>query len=127
MCCLCSPLTVWPTVVGNFSVWMMTRGARRGGGSRSSDLLASLLGLVLCRGRCSRGSNQILAACMGRESVPPKYDPMVTELSGDLRRGEVVELLQNLRFARAGEMHHLLVDKDVRDLIISALGRSSRN
>ena len=66
---------------------------------------------------------------MGSRSdvVPRRYDPLVTELGGDLRRGEIVELLRDIRFVRAGEMHALAIDKDVRDLLISALGRSLRN
>jgi hypothetical protein len=59
---------------------------------------------------------------MGRRSaIPPKYDPSIVELDGDLRRGEIIELLQGLRFIWDDETHALTIDKDIRDLFLDAL------
>jgi hypothetical protein len=59
---------------------------------------------------------------MGRRSaIPPRFDPGVTELDGDLRRCEVIELLEGLRFIWTDETYTLTIDKDIRDLFLDAL------
>jgi hypothetical protein len=52
------------------------------------------------------------------------FDPAVLELDGNLKRSEVIELLADLRFSRQpGATHSIVVDKDVRDLLVHALRR----
>jgi hypothetical protein len=60
---------------------------------------------------------------MGRRGIDPTthYRPDITELSGDLRRSEITELLEQIRFVWPESTHTVVLDRDVRDAIVSAL------
>jgi hypothetical protein len=50
-----------------------------------------------------------------------RYGSML-QLTGDYTRREIVEALEHLRFAGNGGQP-LMIDRDVRDLLLAALGR----
>jgi hypothetical protein len=61
---------------------------------------------------------------MHKPALIRTFDPDVLELDGDLTRSEVIELIEQLRFGRQpGETRSIVVDRDIRDLFLTALQR----
>jgi hypothetical protein len=53
-----------------------------------------------------------------------EYRPEIVELSGDLHRGDIIELLQDLRFGAVdGYFRTVVIDRDARDFLVRALKR----
>jgi hypothetical protein len=68
----------------------------------------------------------MLEGGMAKRAIDPttQYRPDVTELTGDLRRCEIVELLEQMSFDLWRESTRtVILDRDVRDAIVFALKR----
>jgi hypothetical protein len=78
------------------------------------------------RGAVRDGSLGMLEDGMAKRAIDPttQYRPDVTELTGDLRRSEIIELLEQMRFGLWCESTcTVILDRDVRDAIVFALKR----
>jgi hypothetical protein len=54
---------------------------------------------------------------------PPHHKPRDAELDGDLRKADVIELLEALTFRTAGSRHTLRIDREIKLLLLDALRR----
>ena len=55
------------------------------------------------------------------------FDPTILELTGDYTRSQIVRLLLDIRFSKLdGFVRTVVLDRDVRDALVSALGGRAR-